>query len=85
MTSDRERALELTRHGRELTHRCEALLRQIVRSDYDASKTVAVALATRYYKRTGAHVLNVLSSATMPLHKLDYYDEQELDSEESTK
>ena len=85
VTSDRERALELTRHGRELTHRCEALLRQIAQSDYDASRTAAVALATRYYKRIGGHVLNVLSSATMPLHKLDYYDEQELDSEESTK
>jgi hypothetical protein len=32
-------------------------------------------LGTRYYKRIGGHVLNILSSVVMPLHKLDYYDE----------
>ena len=35
-------------------------------------------LATRFYKRIGAHVVNVLSSVVMPLHKLDYYDESVL-------
>ena len=35
-------------------------------------------LATRYYKRIGGHVLNVLSSVVMPLHKVDYYDEDVL-------
>ena len=35
-------------------------------------------LATRYYKRIGGHVLNILSSVVMPLHKVDYYDEEEL-------
>ena len=35
-------------------------------------------LATRYYKRFAGHVLNILSSVVMPLHKLDYYDEDEI-------
>ena len=35
-------------------------------------------LAARFYKRIAAHVLNVLSSVVMPLHKLDYYDEKRL-------
>jgi hypothetical protein len=35
-------------------------------------------LATRFYKRIGGHVLNVLSSVVMPLHKVDYYDEDEV-------
>ena len=35
-------------------------------------------MGARFYKRIGAHVLNVLSSVVMPLHKLDYYDEKRL-------
>jgi hypothetical protein len=39
-------------------------------------------MGARFYKRTAAHVLNVLSSVVMPLHKLDYYDEDEIDVDE---
>lgn len=77
-TSDRERAVALIRRGRDISKRCEALIVRIAASDYDANTAVATVLGTRYYKRIGAHVLNVLSSVVMPLHKLDYYDEDEL-------
>jgi phosphate uptake regulator len=77
-TSDRERALAMIREGRELTHRCDALVEQVARSDCNARTAVALALGARFYKRTAAHVLNVLSSVVMPLHKLDYYDEDEI-------
>lgn len=77
-TSDRERAIELIREGKSLARRCEALLERIARSDYDAMFATAAVLGARYYKRIGGHVLNVLSSVVMPLHKLDYYDEREL-------
>jgi len=33
-------------------------------------------LLTRFYKRVGGHLLNVISSVVMPLHKVDFYDEQ---------
>ena len=33
-------------------------------------------LLTRFYKRLGAHLLNILTSVVMPLHKLDFYDER---------
>lgn len=79
-TSDRERALALTHEGRELTHRCDALIERVARSDYNARTAVAMALGARFYKRTAAHVLNVLSSVVMPLHKLDYYDEKEIEA-----
>ncbi len=80
-TSDRERAIALMRQGRDLAHRCDVLIEQIARSDYTARRAVAVTLGTRFYKRIGAHVLNVLSSVVMPLDKLDYYDEKELGRE----
>ena len=35
-------------------------------------------LGCRYYKRIVGQALNVLSSALMPLHKVDYYDEEEI-------
>ena len=77
-SSDRERALDLTREGREITHRCDALIELVARSDYNARDATAVVMGTRFYKRIAAHVLNVLSSVVMPLHKLDYYDEDEI-------
>jgi hypothetical protein len=36
-------------------------------------------LLTRFYKRIAAHLSNVLSAVVMPLHKLDYFDEREVD------
>jgi phosphate uptake regulator len=76
-TSDRERAVELIQEGRDMAQRADALIIRVARSDYNAATTTAVVLGVRYYKRIGGHVLNVLSSVVMPLHKLDYYDEDE--------
>ena len=45
------------------------------RNDDDACTATALALGTRYNKRIGGHVLNVLSSVVMPIHKIDYDDE----------
>lgn len=72
---DNERAQQLILEGRNLTKRCDALINRIARSPYDASTTTATVLGSRYYKRVAAHLLNVLSAIVMPLHKLDYYDE----------
>lgn len=76
--SDRERAVELIRQGRDAAHRCEALIARVARSDYDAGTVTALVLGTRHYKRIGGHVLNILSSIVMPIHKIDYYDEDEI-------
>ena len=73
--SDHEAALELIRHGKDLARQCKALIRKIAASDHDPSTVTALTLGTRYYKRVGGHVLNILSSVVMPLHKVDYYDE----------
>ena len=83
--SDRERALALIREGRDLTHRCDALVAWVARSEYNAAMATSVALGARFYKRVGAHVLNILSSVVMPLHKLDYYDEDEIERQRQQK
>ena len=76
--SDRERAMELIRKGKDHAQRADGLLRRIASSSYAADRTTALVLATRYYKRMGGHLLNVLTSVVMPLHKVDYYDEDEV-------
>jgi len=76
--SDQEAALVLIQQGKDLVRRCESLLTRTAQSSYDASATVAVVLGTRYYKRIAGHVLNILSSVVLPLHKVDYYDEVSL-------
>lgn len=77
-SSDKERALRMIREGRNITHRCDALVERIAHARYDASTTTALVLAARFYKRIGAHLLNILSSVVMPLHKVDYFDEKEV-------
>jgi phosphate uptake regulator len=77
-SSDTERAMQYIWQGRDLAHRCDTLILRIAAADYDASTTTVLALCTRYYKRIGGHALNILSSVVMPLHKIDYYDEDEI-------
>jgi phosphate uptake regulator len=79
--SDRERALELIYEGRDFAKRADALVASVARSSHNACEATTLVLGTRYYKRIGAHVLNVLSSVVMPLHKLDYFDEDEVESD----
>ena len=40
---------------------------------------VAVVMGTRFYKRFVGHIINLLTGIVQPLHKLDYYDEDEPD------
>ncbi|MEZ4272227.1 MAG: PhoU domain-containing protein, partial [Myxococcota bacterium] len=81
--SEKERALAQIRMGRDIAHRCEALLRKNARSAYDAGTTTAIVLGTRYYKRIDGHLNNILSSVIMPLHKIDYFDEEEIERQDS--
>ena len=76
--SDTPTALDLIRQGREVNRRCDMLVTRIAGSDYNAATTTTLVLGTRYYKRIQSHLLNVLSGVVMPLHKLDYYDEDSL-------
>jgi phosphate uptake regulator len=78
-TSDRERAKTLTIEGRSVAKRCDQLVRRVTKSEYTAGEAVYVTLGARFYKRIEGHLLNILSSMIMPLHKLDYYDEEALE------
>jgi len=78
-SSDSNRAIELIREGRGVGPRCDALIARVAASDYDAATTTTIVLGSRYYKRLESHLLNVLSGIVMPLHKLNYFDEDLLE------
>ncbi len=79
--SDAGTALDLIRRGREVNRRCDLLVTRVARSDHDAATTTTLVLGARYYKRIQSHLLNILSGVVMPLHKLDYYDEDAIPEE----
>lgn len=83
--SDHDKAIGLIHEGSGLARRCDMLVTKVAQSSYDAATAVAIVLATRYYKRIGGHELNILSSVVMPLHKIDYYDEDSIPPELKTK
>ena len=78
--SDREHAELLIRLGRQATHRSEGLLPRIASSDFSSQAAVSAALAARFYKRIVCHVVNILSTVIMPIHKIDFFDEDEIES-----
>jgi phosphate uptake regulator len=76
--SNRERAIELIECGKDTVSRCELLIHKVAHSSYSPAVAVSLALGVRYYQRIAAHILNLLSSTVVPLHKLDYYDEKDI-------
>lgn len=75
--ANRETALGYLHHGKTVARRCDQLVEAIAQSPYNAATAAALVLGSRHYKRINGHVLNVLSSVVMPLHKLDYFDEDD--------
>jgi len=76
--SDHARALAMLRSGRDIANRCEEIIAQVAASDYAASAAVAAALGARYYKRFDKHLMNIISCVVMPLHKIDYFDPDDI-------
>lgn len=58
---------------------CDAQIRAQLDSTGPARDAVARALFFRYLKRICAHLMNVLTSLVMPVHRLDFYDEKKAD------
>jgi len=57
----------------------DQLISAQLQSEGSPADAVARALFFRYLKRITAHVMNVLTSLVMPVHRLDYYDEGKAD------
>jgi phosphate uptake regulator len=71
--SGRCRALQQT--GDRLLDLFDDRVSELVRAPQAEDQAVARALASRYLKRVVAHLMNLLSAVTMPLDRIDYFDE----------
>jgi phosphate uptake regulator len=63
---------------RSIGARCESVIERFITDDLTGRVAVPWALLVRYLKRVSAHLGNLASSLVMPLHKLDYFDEDYL-------
>ena len=79
--SDELLGQEVIVEERDISARCDALVKRMASTDLPARLAVPWALLARYLKRVSAHLGNMASSLVMPLHKLDYFDEKHLQSE----
>ena len=61
---------------------CDEAIAAQLDSTGPARDAVARALFYRYIKRISAHLMNVLTSLVMPVHRLDFYDEKKSDRTE---
>ena len=76
--SRRSEAEVMIRLGRQITHRADGLLPRIANSSFTSQAAVSAALTARFYKRIVAHTVNILSTVIMPIHKIDFFDEEEI-------
>ena len=65
-----------------MSKRTDRLLVELAKSDFTVTQTTSMVLLTRFHKRLCGHVMNILSSMVMPLHKVDFFDARELESDE---
>ena len=72
---DVDRARELLTEGDAMLDDFDGRVDAFMRSAQPASEAVPRALYYRYLKRITAHLMNMLTALTMPVDRLDYYDE----------
>ena len=80
-TQNRERASELLVIQRNSAKRSDKLLVELAKSELSAPQATSMVLLTRFHKRLSSHLSNILSSVVMPVHKVDYFDEKEVEKE----
>jgi phosphate uptake regulator len=72
---DVDGARELIAEGDGMLDTFDDLVDQLVRSPEPGYHSVPRALFYRHVKRIVAHLMNVLSAVVMPVHQIDYFDE----------
>ena len=76
INSDKEEASCALESARELAKKCDAMIDDLMNDDLPTHDAVLLTLLARYLKRVSLHLSNISSSVVMPLHRLDYYDEE---------
>jgi phosphate uptake regulator len=74
--SDKDLGHQAVEKSRSLAKECDAVMVELMKNNLGCREAVLYTLLARYVKRICAHLSNIASSVVMPLHKLDYFDEQ---------
>ena len=74
--SDKALAESSVEKGRAVANKCNATINDLIEDDLPTREAVLLALAVRYLKRIALHLTNIGTSVVMPLHRLDYFDEE---------
>ncbi len=78
--SDAEMGAEIVKTMTAITEECDELLWRILETGgLCCAQAMCYGLLARHYKRFAAHLGNIATSLVMPIHKLDYYDEDAAD------
>jgi phosphate uptake regulator len=72
---DRDRSRALLTFGDSLLGQFDERVSALIRQEDTGPQPVPRALAHRYLKRVVAHLMNLLSAVTMPVDRIDYFDE----------
>jgi phosphate uptake regulator len=72
---DHDRTRRLLTQGDRMLKDFDTRVSALVRGEDQRPNAVSRALAYRYVKRVVAHLLNVLTAVIMPIHRLDFFDE----------
>lgn len=59
-----------------INEKCDALIKELARSDRPANEAVNYALAARHFKRIASHLTNIATSMIVPLSDLDYFNKE---------
>lgn len=76
---DAEAAREVLPAADDLLDEYDRLVAAQLTSDQPSSHGTPRALLYRYFKRIVAHLMNVITAVVMPLHRLDFWDEDKID------
>jgi len=76
INSDKDTASSALESARDLARKCDAMIDDLMKDDLPTRDAVLLTLLARYLKRISLHLSNIASSVVMPLHRLDYFDEE---------
>ncbi len=76
INSDKDTAAGAVEGARDLAKKCDAMIDDLLKDDLPTRDAVLLTLLARYLKRISLHLSNIASSVVMPLHRLDYFDEE---------
>lgn len=74
--SNEEVAKNLWQVERGVVKRCDGIIEDLAKSDFNANQAVTFTLIARYFKRTAAHLTNIATSVILPISELDFFDER---------